>query len=364
MTSHLCIALGTRPEIIKLAPLIRRMRHHNVPFSLVHTGQHYDYNLEHVFFDELGLPLPSVQLATSAPSHGAMLAKMFEALESLWLKERPCGVVVQGDTNSAFAAGFMAQRLGISVAHIEAGLRSNDWTMPEEANRVFIDRLATRLYVPTQAQAMQLQVEGIESSRVVVTGNTIADAVEEHLPRALAKQLSGSVAKHTTAPFALLTFHRPALVEHSERLKAVLEAAQRVCHTHALHGLFLVHPRTKKAIDKLSLALPSITFEEPVGYLSMLNLLKNATLLLTDSGGLQEEAALLHTPCITVRENTERPETLLAGGNILVGFDHIALENAANFLLTEKILWKPLYSVSHPTDLILQDLRRTLCVSS
>jgi UDP-N-acetylglucosamine 2-epimerase (non-hydrolysing) len=349
--SRIDIILGTRPEIIKLAPLIRRCVSSNVPMRIVHTGQHYDPLLDTIFFQELALPEPHVNLQAAAASQGQFFGNLFPALETLWSADRPSGVVVQGDTNSAFAGALVAQRLGIRVAHVEAGLRSDDRTMPEEINRILIDRVAERLYAPTRTHAQRLEREGVDPSFIVVTGNTVADAVAEHLEAAKDAPLPSDLP----ARYAVVTLHRPALVDDAERLRLILDQLAHTCEAQGITALFPVHPRTRKHLTDWS--HPHIRLQEPVGYLSMLRLLSGAAIVVTDSGGLQEEAAILHVPCVTVRENTERPETVEAGGNIVAGLAPAGVARAIEDMLRKKIDWKPLYEQTHPSDVMLEDLR-------
>ncbi len=348
----LCFVLGTRPEIIKMAPLIRRAVGANLPFILIHTGQHYDHLLDSVFFEELKLPQPNHNLHAAGSSHADMISKMLIGLEKLWIQEKPSVVVVEGDTNSVFAAAFCANSLNIPVAHVESGLRSDDWEMPEERNRVLTDRLSQRLYVPTEDQAARLSQEGIEDTNILITGNTIADAVAEHSE--YAKQVS--LPEGLEGILALLTLHRPALVDNPDRLQSVLQAIDSALSEANIEGVLLAHPRTASKLQLLNLSLTSIKIHEPIGYLPMLRLMQEAKVIITDSGGLQEEAALLHLPCVTVRENTERPETIRAGGNIVTGFDTDVISKAITESLSKKIDWKPLYSVENPSDTIMDDL--------
>jgi UDP-N-acetylglucosamine 2-epimerase (non-hydrolysing) len=344
--------LGTRPEIIKLAPIVRRCIDRSIPFQIVHTGQHYDHALDGIFFEELKLPDPSINLKAAAATQGAFFGNLIPALEKLWSQKRPSVVIVQGDTNSAFAGAFIAQRLGIPVAHVEAGLRSDDWTMPEEVNRILIDRIADRLYAPTEYHAQRIISEGINKGRVLVTGNTVSDAVSEHL--ALAKGAALPSGIPIDAPYALLTLHRPALVDDPIRLQKILGVIDMALQKQGITGVFLVHPRTRKNLP--GNAFPSIRLHDPIGYFPMLRLLAGARIVITDSGGLQEETALLHVSCVTIRENTERPETVEAGGNRITGFDAPAIERAITDLTTNKPDWKSLYTVEHPSDTILEDL--------
>ncbi len=355
MTKSLCFVLGTRPEIIKLAPLLRRCVQQAVPFTLVHTGQHYDPLLDSAFFDELSLPPVTLQLSAAAPTKEAFMEGVVPPLVASWQQRRPSCVIVQGDTNSAYAGAYAADQEGIPVAHVEAGLRSDDLTMPEEVNRIFIDGIAARLYTPTAAQAERVASEGIDRSRILVTGNTVADAVAEHLSTAESTPLPPAIEPLTHVPYAVITLHRPVLVDDPVRFAAVLAVIQSVLEEHDLRAVFPVHPRARKTIGALP-AFPRIALVDPIGYFAMLRLMQHARLLLTDSGGLQEESVLLKVPCVTIRENTERPETLEAGGNRLVGFDPEALRRAAHDLLAAPPAWKPLYEVDRPSDVILADL--------
>lgn len=351
----ICFLLGTRPEIIKIAPLIRRARARDVPFMIIHTGQHYDDALDGVFFRELGLPPPDANAHAAAPSVAAMIEKMADCVGEVWGARKPSVVVVQGDTNSALAGSLLAQKAGIPVAHVEAGLRSDDLTMPEEVNRIQIDGLAERLYVPTAEQAARLEKDGTPAERVLVTGNTVADAVADHLPQAASFPLPEAIDALAKGAYAIVTLHRPALVDDAAKLDVHFRAIDAVLSAEGVVGLFLCHPRTRARL-RLDSALTALHVVDPIGYLPMLRLVRGAKLLVTDSGGLQEEAALLRVPCVTVRENTERPETIRAGGNRLVGFDIPALEEAVRRFLHDPIDWKPLYDVAAPSETILDDL--------
>ncbi len=351
----LCFVLGTRPEIIKMAPLLRRCVERKIDFRIVHTGQHYDPLLDGLFFTELELPKPDVQLQCAGKSSAEFLEKLLPALREALADPKPSCVIVQGDTNSAYGGAAAAHAIGIPVAHVEAGLRSDDLSMPEEVNRIKIDTMAERLYTPTEHQAERARREGIDASRILVTGNTVADAVSEHLEEARTRPWDAALAPLVSGPYAVITLHRPALVDHPERLLSILHGIHDVLESHGLTAVFPVHPRTRKMITDPTL-FDRITMVEPVGYFSMLKLLSAARLLVTDSGGLQEESAIVRVPCITVRENTERPETVDAGGNRIVGFDLVAIRKAADEFLGSSIPWKPLYTVEHPSDAILEDL--------
>ena len=350
-----CFVLGTRPEIIKLAPLLRRCVDKKIPFTLIHTNQHYDHAMDGIFFEELNLPSPDHQLKAAAATPKEFMRNVIDGLQKLWVVEKPSVVIVQGDTNTVAAAAIAAERAGIPVAHVEAGLRSGDLKMPEEINRIIADHIAARLYAPTAHQVEKLAREAIPESRIVLAGNTIADAVSEHVT------LSDSIAlpkelRALPQEYALLTLHRPALVDHADALQHVLSEIASALGRMKMRCVFLAHPRTRKTLESLRFDSPAILIHEPVGYLEMLRLMIGAKAVITDSGGLQEETALLRIPCVTLRTTTERPETLDAGGNILIAPTDETIGEQICVFLQKKIAWKPLYACAHPSDTMIADL--------
>ncbi len=350
-----CFVLGTRPEIIKLAPLIRRCVDQKIPFTLIHTNQHYDHMMDGIFFEELQLPSPDRQLKAAAATSKEFMANVIEGLQKLWGEEKPSVVIVQGDTNTVAAAAIAAERAGIPVAHVEAGLRSGDMKMPEEINRIVADHIAARLYAPTAHQVEKLAREAIPESRIVLTGNTIADAVSEHLKLAATVALPEGLQK-LPKDYVLITLHRPALVDHADALRHALSEIASALTEMKMLGVFLTHPRTRKTLEHLHFDAPALLTHEPIGYLEMLRLMTGAKAVITDSGGLQEETALLRIPCVTLRTTTERPETLDAGGNILIAPTDKKIGERIVAFLREKIAWKPLYACDHPSDTMLADL--------
>lgn len=354
MTKHISYVLGTRPEIIKLSPLLRRSVQDNIPFHLIHSGQHYSQELDAIFFTQCALPMPNVNLHIGSGSHAETISKMMIGFEKIWQENRPAVVVVQGDTNTVFAAAFVAHRLQIPVAHVEAGLRSFDRTMPEESNRVMVDHISDRLYVPTNAQRENLLQEGIQEAYIQITGNTIQDAIQENMPIALKMELPAEIRAIDRSNYAIITLHRPALVDNPILLATVLRTIDTALRSRNMIGIFLVHPRTQKIISNIQFT--AIVCCTPVGYFEMLQLLRDATMVCTDSGGLQEEAAILQIPCVTIRENTERPETMAAGGNYLVGFDVEKITHIITTLDSANIHWQPVYTIDNPTETILSDL--------
>ena len=334
----IAVVLGTRPEIIKMSPVIKELEHREASFFILHTGQHYSYSLDRIFFQQLKLPEPRYHLDAGSGSHAEETARMLVGIESVLIKERPDVVLVQGDTNSVLAGALAAAKLGIRVGHVEAGLRSYDRSMPEEINRVLTDHISDYLYTPTPEAKRILQGEGISESKILVTGNTIVDAV--YLNRQLAEQ-----EKHTPLPFPakgylLLTLHRQENVDQRERLAAILSGINRVAQEFNLPVIFPAHPRTKKRLEEFNLNIGSIKIIEPVDYLQFLRFETSAKLILTDSGGVQEEACILGVPTVTLRENTERPETLAIGANILAGAQPEKILESARLMLDRKKDWK------------------------
>lgn len=314
----IAFVLGTRPEIIKTAPVFFEAQKRGVACGIVHTGQHYSPELDGIFFRELNLPDPvaHVHVGSHPAAHqiGLMLQRLSEAFEEL----KPRLVVVQGDTNSVLAGALAAYKMGIPVAHLEAGLRSDDWSMPEEANRVLTDRISRWLFCPTELQRERLQREGISHDGVRVVGNTIVDASLHYAKVAYEKSDIAERLKIANRPHALLTMHRPGNVDDPERLRAWIHAIADAAKRLNLTVVFPVHPRTKHALTTHGITLDPPYFEtEPLGYLDLLRLQCSADLVLTDSGGIQEEACVLRVPCVTLRPNTERPETLRVGASVL-----------------------------------------------
>jgi UDP-N-acetylglucosamine 2-epimerase (non-hydrolysing) len=302
--AKLAFILGTRPEIIKLYSCIRYCSQNNIDHIVVNTDQHYDANMRDIFFDELGLDRPNYNLNIGSGSHAAQLAHMLIAIEEVLVKERPRVVVVQGDTNTVLAGALVASKLGIKVAHVEAGLRSYDRTMPEEYNRVLTDHCSDYLFAPTKKQGDILKKEGITPSSVYVTGNTIVDAVEE---------IAAGAQSPSDHQYLLLTCHRPSNTDSPENLAAILGAISNICLMNNIDCLFPVHPRLTSQLSFIK-SFKRIKVLEPLSYARLLGAIKGASMVLTDSGGIQEEACVLERKCLILRTNTERPETLEVGG--------------------------------------------------
>ena len=316
----IAIILGTRPEIIKMAPIIRECFRKRLKFFILHTNQHYSKNLDKVFFEELGLPRPKYNLNVGSGSHAEETGKMLIGIEKVLLKEKPDIVLVEGDTNTVLAGALAAVKLRIMVGHVEAGLRSYFREMPEETNRILTDHCSDFLFTPTKKAEKILLSEGVPQKKIFVTGNTIVDAVFQNLKLDQGKSKILEKFKLKKEKYFLLTLHRQENVDKKERLRKILSGLELICKKFDLNMIYPIHPRTKKMIKRFRLKIPKgIKLIEPVGFLDFLLLESNARLILTDSGGVQEEACILKIPCVTLRDDTERPETIEVGANILAG---------------------------------------------
>ena len=335
----IAVIFGTRPEIIKLSPVIRALKKDKKNFFIIHTNQHYDENMDAIFLKELELPKTKYNLRIGSGTHANMTGRMLIEVEKIFLKEKPDLLIVQGDTNTVLAVSLAAIKLHIPIAHVEAGLRSYT-RIPEEINRVLTDRISDFCFCPTKKQKEILIKEGIEKSKIFVVGNTVVDAVLQTLK--IAEKKLQTLKKLGLQPkkYLLITAHREENVDNKEKLVNILEAISNIEKTHKLKAVFPIHPRTAKQIKKFGISPPkNIKFIKPIGYLEMLLLMKNARIILTDSGGIQEEACTLQVPCITMREATERPESVDVGGNAVVGTDKQKIVKETEKMLKKKIDW-------------------------
>lgn len=320
--TEIVIVLGTRPEIIKLAPVVRACETNGVPYSVVHTGQHYSEELDAVFFEQLELPDPDYNLEVGSDSHGVQTAAMLVGIEEILQEEQPDTVLVQGDTNSVLAGAIATSKMDIDLGHVEAGLRSFDREMPEEINRVMTDHAADYLFAPTDDSAALIRDEGIPADRIHVTGNTVVDAVEQHREFAQKKSSVLEELELQRGEYVLMTAHRAENVDDPNRFERMFSGVSRVADRFGTDVVYPIHPRAKNRIEEFDLSVPrSVRLVEPQDYLDFLNLESHARLILTDSGGVQEEACILGVPCVTMRDNTERPETIDVGANVLAGTD-------------------------------------------
>lgn len=329
--------VGARPNFVKMAPVVKAMQCRADKFSsiLVHTGQHYDAIMSDAFFCDLALPPPDVHLGVGSASHAQQTARVMMAFEPVVERERPDWVVVVGDVNSTLACALVCAKLGVPVAHVEAGLRSRDRTMPEEINRVLTDQIADLLLTPSADADANLIAEGIPSSRIKMVGNVMIDSLFEQLERASAS----TVREHfgvQTGEYAVATVHRPANTDDRERLTSIFQALAEV--SRRVPVIVPLHPRTQKALSEFKLdeklrEAATLHLVEPLGYLDFLHLYSGAKLVLTDSGGIQEETTALGIPCLTLRDNTERPVTVSLGTNTIVGADYSRITTHAARIL-------------------------------
>jgi len=316
--------VGARPNFMKAAPVMRALHsREQVQQSLVHTGQHYDANMSDVFFSQLDIPAPDVNLDVGSGSHARQTAEIMSRIEPVLLERKPDIVLVYGDVNSTVAAALVCSKLLIPVAHVEAGLRSFDRTMPEEINRMVTDRLADLLFTPSEDGDRHLQSDGVEAKRIYRVGNVMIDSLIRLLPSA-----DACPKNDLWDQYALVTLHRPSNVDDGVILRRILESLLEVS-TH-LDVVFPVHPRTRQRLAALGMNFARLHLLEPMPYIEFLALQRRAKVVITDSGGIQEETTYLGVPCLTVRENTERPITVEMGTNVLVGqnMDKLRLELA------------------------------------
>ncbi|MGO9573049.1 MAG: non-hydrolyzing UDP-N-acetylglucosamine 2-epimerase [Terriglobales bacterium] len=307
--------VGARPNFMKVAPVMSALKtREHVVQTLVHTGQHYDANMSDVFFEQLGIPAPDVNLAVGSGTHAWQTAEIMTRFEPVLLERQPDIVLVYGDVNSTVATALVCAKLGVRVGHVEAGLRSFDRTMPEEINRLVTDQLADLLFTPSEDGDFNLQKEGIPAEKIFRVGNVMIDSLVKLLPAAQRQNQNSHPQR-----YALVTLHRPANVDDSVILKRILQSLLEVSRDLAV--IFPAHPRTRKRIADFGLPADQLQILDPLPYLEFLAMQSRATVVITDSGGIQEETTYLGVPCLTLRENTERPVTVSLGTNVLVGRD-------------------------------------------
>jgi UDP-N-acetylglucosamine 2-epimerase (non-hydrolysing) len=298
-----------------MSPIIRECEK-GYDFFIIHSGQHYSYNMDDIFFEQLELTRPKINLQVGSGTHGEQTGKMLIKIENVLKEEKPDLVLVQGDTNTALAGALAASKMHIKVGHIEAGMRSFDRLMPEEINRILIDHISDLLFAPNDNSKRNIQMEGLPDNKIFVCGNTITEAVFQNLKIAEKKIIS----KFNSKRYFLATIHRQENTDNPKKLNSILKGLGLIYNEYKLPIIFPIHPRTKKNIENFCLSLPNgIELIEPIGYLEFLEIEKNAKLILTDSGGVQEEACILGVPCVTLRDTTEWVETLEVEANILAG---------------------------------------------
>lgn len=313
---------GARPNFMKVAPLVKLFKKNNFSFKLIHTGQHYDFEMSEIFFNDLEIPKPDIFLNVGSGSHAVQTAKIMIEFEKAILKENPDLIILVGDVNSTIACALVAKKMFIKIAHVEAGLRSFDKTMPEEINRILTDQLSDFLFITEKSGEFNLKKEGIDSSKIFFVGNIMIENLLNNIDKA--RRLD-SVNKFNLKKkkFALITAHRPSNVDNKENLEKIIEIINYL--QDFITVFFPIHPRTKNNIEKFDLINKfkkvNLILSKPVGYLEFLNLMENSKMILTDSGGIQEEASFLNIPILTLRKNTERPITVEKGTNTIINCD-------------------------------------------
>ena len=336
----IAIVVGTRPEIIKMAPVVRACIARDVPYVLLHTGQHYSFELDGVFFRELELPEPHHNLEVGSGSQAYQIGSIVSGMEPLLREQRPDVLLVEGDTNSVLAGALCAQKSGIAVGHVEAGLRSYDRTMPEEINRILTDHLSEHLFAPTETAREILRREGVGDSRIHVTGNTVVDELERQRARAERSEIFQRFAVEP-GRYAIATVHRAENTDDPARLRGIFDGLAGSADALGIPVLAALHPRTTARLEALGMRVDGrVRALPPLGYLDFLGLHARAALTLTDSGGLQEEACCLRVPCVTLRDNTERPESVEVGANRLAGAEAGRIVDCARAMAAKSRDWR------------------------
>lgn len=350
------IVVGTRPEIIKMAPVIRECEKRKIPYFIIHSNQHYSEEMDSIFFNELKLPTPHYNLGVGSGLHSNQTGNILIKMEPILLEEKPDVVLVQGDTNTVLAGALAASKLDIKVGHIEAGLRSYDRTMPEETNRIMTDHISEYLFAVGPNQQAILAKEGIAADKIHTVGNTVSDSLFQHLKISEDQSTILSDIGVEAGKYFLVTAHRASNVDIPANLIELLDLFDQLHAKYSQTIVWPIHPRTQAKLKEFAIEVPSyLKLLPPIGYLDFIQLQKKAQLILTDSGGIQEEACLLGVPCITLRENTERPESIEVGANVLVGRDAKKALAAADKWLSgkESLSWKNPFGDGHVAELIL-----------
>ena len=329
-TLHVLHVVGARPNFMKAAPVLHALgRRPAIKQTLVHTGQHYDVNMSDVFFSQLEMPSPDVNLGVGSGSHAQQTAEIMSRFEPVVLERKPDVVLVYGDVNSTVAAALVSAKLGIRIGHVEAGLRSFDWTMPEEINRVVTDRLADLLFTPSEDGDVNLAHEGVPGKKIFRVGNVMIDSLVRLLPAAMRCPKNGFPER-----YALVTLHRPSNVDDSKTLRNILESLLEI--NEDLSVVFPVHPRTRQRIEEFGLNAEKLHLSGPLPYVEFLAMQQRAAVVITDSGGIQEETTYLGVPCLTLRDNTERPVTVTLGTNVIVGQERDKLSSELSKIVAGK----------------------------
>jgi UDP-N-acetylglucosamine 2-epimerase (non-hydrolysing) len=329
------IVAGARPNFMKIAPIINAIESasgagHSIDYRLVHTGQHYDGKMSDHFFEQLGIPAPHINLGARGGSQAEQTAAIMIGFEKELLSHRPSLVLVVGDVTSTMACAITAQKLCIPVAHVEAGIRSGDWTMPEEINRIVTDSISNYFFTTTESAGTQLLKSGAAPEQIFFVGNTMIDTLLRQQPN-FAPPVFWDEFQLITGEYFVLTLHRPSNVDNEVQLRQLFEVIERA--SRSIPVIFPAHPRTEKNMKQFGISLRNVKVVEPMGYLEFNYLVQHAKGVITDSGGITEETTVMQVPCMTIRDNTERPETCTIGTNELLGTQPAALEQAMDKLM-------------------------------
>lgn len=334
------IIAGARPNFMKIAPIIDAIQNaqkkgNNIQFRLVHTGQHYDQNMSGSFFEQLGIPAPDVNLCAGGGSQAEQTAAIMIGYEKLLMLNKPDICMVVGDVTSTMACAVVAQKMIVKVAHVEGGIRSGDWTMPEEINRIVTDSITNYFFTTSKSANQNLRNLGIKEDQIFFVGNTMIDTLLKHRPD-FRKPPIWDEAALIAGKFIIITLHRPSNVDEEHKLRDLLQTI--IDHSQGLPLIFPVHPRTRQILDQFEIVYSNLYLIEPLGYLEFNYLVERSKAVITDSGGITEETTVMGIPCMTLRENTERPETITMGTNELVGTNPIAIIKAIEKLFSGR--WK------------------------
>jgi UDP-N-acetylglucosamine 2-epimerase (non-hydrolysing) len=341
-----------------MAPIIKECIHLGVEFFIVHSGQHYSFDMDRVFFEQLAIPQPDFKLEVGSATHAVQTAKIMIGIENVISKNEPDFVLVEGDTNTVLATAIAATKLHVKIGHVEAGLRSQDKQMPEEINRILTDHCSDLLFAPTEYNRTTLHREGILHEIVFVTGNTIVDALYQNLE--ISKNSSNILEELGLSPndYFLVTLHRQENVDDPVRLISIIQALESLPHKFNSPVIYPIHPRSEKMLQRFNILRKDTRFVKPLDYFSFLQLEKNAKLILTDSGGVQEEACIMNVPCVTLRDNTERVETVEIGANIIAGFTPSKISSCVEVMLRKRRDWNNPFGDGKASTRIIEILSR------
>lgn len=350
--------VGTRPEVIKMAPIIKECIRSSRDYFIVHSGQHYSFEMDKIFFEQLHLPEPDYKLEVGSGTHAAQTASIMEGVERIISRTKTDFVLVQGDTNTVLASAIAVTKLHINVGHVESGLRSHDKTMPEEINRKLTDHCSDILFAPTEYNRRTLCNEGISHERIFVTGNTIVDALYQNVESYRNRSDILEKLELCQNNYFLVTLHRQVNVDDISRFRRILKALELLPEIFDSPVVFPIHPRSEKMLREFNIKCKNIKFVRPLDYFSFLQLESDARLVLTDSGGVQEECCIMKVPCVTLRDNTERQETIEIGANIIAGSRSEKIFECVKIMLEKDRTWKNPFGDGKASSKILEILAK------